>query len=50
VFNAPGFGGNGVVAIDGALNYTSPRFGQIGASRFPNQTARQIQFALKLYF
>jgi hypothetical protein len=49
-FNAPGFGGNGVVAISGATNFTSTNFGQIGSTRDAPNDPRQIQFALKLYF
>ena len=49
-FNAPGFGGNGVVAISGANNYTSANFGEIGSTRDAPYDPRQIQFALKLYF
>jgi hypothetical protein len=49
-FNAPGFGGNGVVAIPGALNFTNPNFGQIGSTRDAPFDPRQIQFALKLYY
>lgn len=49
-FNAPGFGGNGVVAIGGATNYTSSNFGEIGSTRDAPYDPRQIQFALKLYF
>ena len=49
-FNAPGFGGNGVVAIGGANNYTSSNFGDIGSTRDAPYDPRQIQFALKLYF
>jgi Carboxypeptidase regulatory-like domain/TonB-dependent Receptor Plug Domain len=49
-FNAPGFGGNGVVAISGANNFTSPYFGQIGSTRDAPYDPRQIQFALKLYY
>jgi len=49
-FNAPGFGGNGVVAIGGAVNYTSSNFGRIGSTRDAPYDPRQIQFALKLYF
>lgn len=46
-FNAPNFGGNGVVSIGGSGNYTDPHFGEIGSTRVDN---RQIQFALKLYY
>jgi len=49
-FNAPGFGGNGVVAISGSTNPTSTRFGEIGSTRDAPYDPRQIQFALKLYF
>jgi hypothetical protein len=49
-FNAPGFGGNGVVAIPGSVNYTNANFGKIGATRDAPYDPRQIQFALKLYF
>jgi Carboxypeptidase regulatory-like domain/TonB dependent receptor len=46
-FNAPGFGGNGVVAIGGSTNYTQNTFGEVGSTR---SNSRQIQFALKLYY
>jgi hypothetical protein len=49
-FNAPNFGGNGVVAVSGSGNYTSSAFGEIGSTRSDPYDARQIQFALKLYF
>jgi hypothetical protein len=49
-FNAPGFGGNGVVAVSGATNYTSKNFGEIGSTRDAPYDPRQIQFALKFYF
>jgi len=49
-FNAPGFSGNGVVAVNGSTTFTSTNFGKIGSTRFPFQDPRQIQFALKLYF
>ena len=49
-FNAPGFGGNGVVAIGGSNNFTSSNFGEIGSTRDAPYDPRQIQFALKLYF
>ncbi|HEV2348302.1 MAG TPA: TonB-dependent receptor [Terriglobia bacterium] len=49
-FNAPGFGGNGVVSVPGSTDFTSTNFGKIGSTRFPFQDPRQIQFALKLYF
>ena len=52
-FNAPGFGGNGVVSVPGALNFqpckTGPcSFGAIGSTRDAPNDPRQIQFALKL--
>ena len=46
-FNAPGFGGNGVVAIANSTNFNNANFGEIGSTR---TNPRQIQFALKLYF
>ena len=49
-FNAPGFGGNGVVAIPNSLNYSSSNFGEIGSNRDSPYDPRQIQFALKLYY
>ncbi len=49
-FNAPGFGGNGVVAISNSTNFTNSNFGQVGSTRFAPFDPRQIQFALKLYF
>ena len=49
-FNAPGFGGDGVVALPNSLNYTSPSFGEIGSTRDGSYDSREIQFALKLYF
>ena len=50
-FNAPGFGGNGVVAISGSTNFTNTTaFGEIGSTRDAPYDPRQIQFALKLYF
>lgn len=49
-FNSPGFGGNGVVAISGATNFTSSNFGAIGSTRDAPYDPRQIQFALKLYY
>jgi hypothetical protein len=49
-FNAPNFGGNGVVSIAGSGNYTSSTFGEIGSTRDAPYDPRQIQFALKLYF
>jgi hypothetical protein len=49
-FNAPNFGGNGVVAISGSGSYNSTAFGEIGSTRDDPYDPRQIQFALKFYF
>jgi hypothetical protein len=49
-FNYPGFGGNGVVAVSGANNFTTSTFGEIGSTRDAPYDSREIQFALKLYF
>jgi hypothetical protein len=49
-FNAPGFGGNGVVAISNSTNFTSSNFGEIGSTRDAPYDPRQIQFAFKLYY
>jgi len=50
-FSPPGFGGNGVVAATGALDYTSPlTFGAINSTRDGQNDQREIQFALKLYW
>jgi hypothetical protein len=49
-FNAPNFGGNGVVAISGSGSFNSSTFGEIGSTRDAPYDPRQIQFALKLYF
>jgi hypothetical protein len=50
-FSPPGFGGNGVVAAPGSLNYDSPTtFGVINSTRDGQNDQREIQFALKLYF
>ncbi len=49
-FNAPNFGGNGVVAIGGSGNITDPHFGEVGSTRDAPYDPRQIQFALKLYY
>lgn len=49
-FNAPGFGGNGVVSISGSTNFTNANFGEIGSTRDAPYDPRQIQFALKLYY
>jgi hypothetical protein len=47
-FNAPNFGGNGVVAISGSGNYNNSTFGEIGSTRDAPYDPRQIQFALTL--
>jgi hypothetical protein len=49
-FNAPGFGGNGVVAISGSTDWTNANFGRIGSTRDAPYDPRQIQFALKFLF
>ncbi len=49
-FNAPNFGGNGVVGIAGSGNFNSNTFGEIGATRDAPYDPRQIQLALKLLF
>jgi hypothetical protein len=49
-FNAPNFGGNGVVGIGNSGNFTSSTFGEIGSTRDAPYDPRQIQFALKLYY
>ena len=49
-FNQPNFGGNGVVAVGGSGDITSPDFGAIGSTRGAPFNPRQIQFALKLYY
>jgi hypothetical protein len=49
-FNAPGFGGNGVVAISGSTDFKNSSFGRIGSTRDAPYDPRQIQFALKLYY
>jgi hypothetical protein len=50
-FNAPNFGGNGVVAVSGAGNFTNTsNFGRIGSTRDAPYDPRQIQLALKLLF
>jgi hypothetical protein len=49
-FNAPGFGGNGVVSVGGSTNYTDAHFGEVGSTRDAPYDPRQIQFALKLYY
>jgi hypothetical protein len=49
-FNAPGFGGNGVVAIANSRNFNNANFGAIGSTRDAPNAPRQIQFSLKLYY
>lgn len=49
-FNAPNFGGNGVVSVPNSGNYNNAAFGEIGSTRDAPYDPRQIQFALKLYF
>jgi hypothetical protein len=49
-FNAPGFGGNGVVAVSGSTNFLNSNFGEIGSTRLAPYDPRQIQFALKFLF
>ncbi len=49
-FNAPNFGGNGVVSVGGSGDYTSSTFGAIGSTRDNPNGPREIQFALKLYY
>jgi hypothetical protein len=49
-FNAPNFGGNGVVAVSNSGNYLNSNFGEIGSTRDDPYDPRQIQFALKLYY
>jgi hypothetical protein len=49
-FNAPNFGGNGVVSVGGSGDYTSTTFGAIGSTRDSPFDPRQIQFAAKLFY
>jgi hypothetical protein len=49
-FNAPGFGGNGVVSIGGSTDWNNSHFGEIGSTRDNPYDPRQIQFALKFIF
>jgi len=52
-FNAPGFGGNAVVAVPNSTNFlpgSNSSFGEIGSTRDAPYDPRQIQFALKLYY
>jgi hypothetical protein len=46
-FNAPNFGGNGVISVSNSGNFNSSNFGEIGSTR---TAPRQVQFALKLYY
>jgi hypothetical protein len=49
-FNAPNFGGNGVVSVGGSGDYTSTTFGAIGSTRDAPFDPRQIQFAMKVFY
>jgi hypothetical protein len=49
-FNAPNFGGNGVVSVSNSGNYLNGNFGEIGSTRDDPLDPRQIQFAMKLLF
>jgi hypothetical protein len=49
-FSLPGFGGNGVTAAPGSLDYTSSSFGKITSTRDGQNDQREIQFALKFYW
>jgi hypothetical protein len=49
-FNAPAFGGNGVVSIGGSGSYNSTTFGEIGSTADNPYDPRQIQLAVKLFF
>ena len=49
-FTNPGFGGNGITAGPGSLDYTSNSFGTITSTRDGQNDQREIQFALKLYY
>jgi hypothetical protein len=49
-FSAPGFGGNGVVAVSGSSTFNNANFGAIGSTRDNPNDPRQIQFAFKLYY
>ncbi|QMV18999.1 TonB-dependent receptor plug domain-containing protein [Granulicella sp. 5B5] len=49
-FDAPGFGGNGVVSISGSTAFNNSNFGLVGATRDNPYDPRQIQFAFKLYY
>ncbi len=50
-FSYPGFGGHGVVAAPGALDFTNPSaVGKITSTRDLQNDQREIQLALKFYF
>ncbi len=49
-FSLPGFGGNGVTAAPGSLDYTNSNFGKITSTRDGQNDQREIQFALKFYW
>jgi Carboxypeptidase regulatory-like domain/TonB dependent receptor len=49
-FNAPNFGGNGVIAVSNSGNYLNSNFGEIGSTRDNPYDPREIQFALKLFY
>jgi hypothetical protein len=50
-FSNPGFGGNGVVAAPGALDFSNlTNFGKITSTRDLALDQREIQFALKFYW
>ncbi|MGH9495980.1 MAG: TonB-dependent receptor domain-containing protein, partial [Candidatus Sulfotelmatobacter sp.] len=52
-FNAPNFGGNGVVSISGSADFLpgeNSHFGEIGSTRDAPYDPRQIQLAFKLLF
>jgi hypothetical protein len=50
IFNAPGFGGNGVVSIANSTNFNNVSFGAVGSTHDAPNAPRQIQFSLKLYY
>jgi hypothetical protein len=50
-FSLPGFGGNGVTAAPGALNFlNTSNFGKITSTRDGQNDQREIQFAVKIYY
>jgi len=49
-FNAPGFGGNGVVSVPGSLNFSTCAANPKCTFGDAPYDPRQIQFALKLYY